>query len=69
MCYAPAESDYGPEARLIPGFREALLNMSVGDKAVVYIPAHLGYGERGYPPIIPANEDLIFELEITEIVK
>ena len=61
--------NYGPEARMIPGFREALLNMKVGDKAVVYIPSHLAYGERGYPPTIPANEDLIFELEITEIVK
>ncbi|EDM44691.1 peptidyl-prolyl cis-trans isomerase [unidentified eubacterium SCB49] len=68
--YAPSlVQNYGPEARMIPGFREALLNMSVGDKAVIYIPSHLGYGERGYPPIIPANEDLIFELEITEIVK
>jgi peptidylprolyl isomerase len=67
--YVPVSSDYSPDARLIPGFREALLHMSVGDKTVVYIPSHLGYGDRGYPPIIAANEDLIFELEITEVMK
>ncbi len=68
--YVPSlVKDYGPEARLVAGFREALLSMSVGDKVVVFVPSHLGYGERGYPPIIPANEDLIFELELTEIVK
>ena len=68
--YVPSlVKDYGPEARLVAGFREALLNMTVGDKVVVFIPSHLGYGERGYPPVIPANEDLIFEVELTEIVK
>jgi len=68
--YAPTlVKNYGPEARLVSGFREALLNMSVGDKTVVYIPSHLAYGERGYPPVIAANEDLMFELELVEIVK
>lgn len=67
--YAPVETDYSTEAKLIQGFREGLLNMSIGDKTIIYIPSHLGYGERGYPPIIPSNSDLIFELELVEIVK
>ncbi len=62
--YIPTETDYSKDARLIPGFREALLKMSIGDKAIVYIPSHLAYGERGYPPMIPANSDLVFELEL-----
>jgi peptidylprolyl isomerase len=67
--YAPTASDYSKEARLIPGFREGLLMLSVGDQATIFIPAHLGYGEQGAGDIIPPNSDLVFELEITEIVK
>ena len=55
--------DYTPAAQLAQGFREGLLEMSPGDKALVFIPAHLGYGERGRGPI-PPNSDLIFEIEI-----
>lgn len=61
--YNPIPMDYSPEARLIQGFRDGLLAMSPGDKTLVFIPAHLGYGERGGGPI-PPNSDLIFQLEI-----
>lgn len=59
----PVPMDYSPAARLIQGFRDGLLAMAPGDKALVFIPAHLGYGERGGGPI-PPNSDLVFELEI-----
>jgi peptidylprolyl isomerase len=62
--YAPMPSDFSKEARLIPGFREGLLAMSIGDKAIIFIPAHLAYGERGIPNVIPPNSDLVFELEL-----
>jgi len=52
--------------RLIPGFREALQTMRIGDKATIYIPSHLGYGEQGNRPFIPPNTDLIFELEMLD---
>lgn len=67
--YAPVPTSYSKDARLIPGFREGLLNLNVGDKAMLFIPAHLAYGDRGYPPVIPANADLIFELELVEVVE
>ncbi len=67
--YTPMPSDYSKEARLIPGFREGLLMMSVGDQATIFIPAHLGYGEQGAGGLIPPNSDLVFELELTDIVK
>ena len=67
--YAPAPSEYGPNARLIPGFREALLKMKVGDKATVYIPAQLAWGESGAGDLIPPNSDVIFEIELVDIVK
>jgi len=67
--YVPTETDYSKDARLIAGFKEGLLQLSIGDKALVFIPAHLGYGERGYPPLIGPNTDLVFELEIMNIVE
>ena len=41
--------------------------MNVGDKDILYIPAHLAYGERGAGNVIPPNTDLIFELEMMGI--
>ncbi|MGB3343143.1 MAG: peptidylprolyl isomerase [Aequorivita sp.] len=64
--YAPMPTEYSTEARVIPGFREGLLMMKVGDKATIFIPSHLAYGPRGIPGVIPPDADLIFELEIVD---
>ncbi|MFO7718914.1 MAG: peptidylprolyl isomerase [Gillisia sp.] len=62
--YNPMLIPYGPDAEVIPGFKEGLQQMKVGDKAIIYIPSHLAYGERGAGNVIPPNTDLIFELHI-----
>jgi peptidylprolyl isomerase len=61
--YKPFPMIYNETASLVPGFREAMLNMNVGDKARVFIPSYLGYGANGMGPI-PPNSNLIFDLEI-----
>jgi cyclophilin family peptidyl-prolyl cis-trans isomerase len=66
--YNPVAMDYSPDARLIPGFKEGLKQMKVGDKVMLFIPSHLAYGPQGYGPI-PPDTDLIYELEITNIVQ
>ncbi len=66
--YAPLEVQYNSRARLIPGFREAVLNMKINDKVRVFIPSFLGYGERGTGPIKP-NSNLVFDLELVGIKK
>ncbi len=57
-----------PEAQMIPGFKEGVFNMSVGDKTFLYLPSHLAYGEKGRGPIQP-NTDLMFIIEMTEVTE
>ncbi|MEP0262387.1 peptidylprolyl isomerase [Dokdonia sp.] len=65
--YAPMQRKYSPDVGLIPGFKEGLLKMSVGDKVTLFIPSHLGYGPSGFRGVIPPNADLVFELEMVGI--
>jgi peptidylprolyl isomerase len=38
--------------------------MTVGDKAVLFIPSSLGYGVNGAGDVIPPNANIIFEVEM-----
>jgi len=67
--YKPLTTEYGPEARLIAGFSEGLQKMKLGDKALLFIPSHLGYGRHGAGGVVPPNANLVFEVELLEIVK
>ena len=66
--YKPMKMQVSPDARMIPGFKEGVSQMRVGDKVFLYLPYHLAYGERANGPI-PAKSDLIFIVEMVEIVK
>jgi len=67
--YSPMPVPYSNQANMIPGFKEGILKMTkVGDKAIFFIPSHLGYGDRPAGPI-PANSNLVFEVEFKEIIK
>ena len=63
--YEPVKIPYGPEAEMISGFKEGIQQLNYGDKAVLFIPYYLGYGERGYR-IIPPRTNLVFEIELLE---
>lgn len=52
--------------KLIPGFVEGVNKLKIGEKAILYIPSKLGYGEQGAGNVIPPNADIIFEIEITD---
>lgn len=55
--------------RVITGWTEALQLMPVGSKWELFIPSNLAYGPRAMGAEIKANETLIFEVELLEIVK
>jgi len=53
--------------RVIPGWKEALPMMKEGAKWQLFVPAKLGYGDRGAGPLIPPNSTLIFEVELISV--
>jgi len=54
---------------IIPGLSEGICLMNKGAKYVLYIPPELAYGDQGFPPSIPPNCVLIFEIELVEFKK
>ncbi|CAM4137909.1 MULTISPECIES: peptidylprolyl isomerase [Flavobacterium] len=64
--YQPISFQAGKKDGMIPGFIEGLEHLSFGDKAVVFIPARLGYGAAGAGGVIPPNSNIIFEIELLE---
>ena len=64
--YQPMPFQAGQKEGLIPGFIEGLEKLSFGDKAVLFIPSHLAYGEAGAGGVIPPNANIIFEVELLE---
>ncbi len=68
QAYQPLIADCSPEAQLIAGFKEGLRLLSEGDKATLFVPYDLAYGEQDRQGI-PPRSNLIFEIEIVEVIK
>jgi FKBP-type peptidyl-prolyl cis-trans isomerase FkpA len=51
---------------VIRGWHSALGKMKKGEKATVYIPSMLGYGEEGAGERIPPNSILVFDIEVVK---
>ncbi|MFA5993900.1 MAG: FKBP-type peptidyl-prolyl cis-trans isomerase [Parcubacteria group bacterium] len=62
----PFEFQIG-QGMVIAGWEKGLLDMKVGEKRTLTIPAEMGYGARGAGGIIPPNAALIFDVELMAI--
>ena len=55
--------------RVIKCWDQGVVGMKVGGKRTLTCPASIAYGARGFPPVIPPNATLKFDVELLEIKK
>ncbi|MEQ2264583.1 hypothetical protein XENORESO_013266 [Xenotaenia resolanae] len=54
---------------VIPGLEQSLISVCEGQKIKATIPSHLAYGKKGYPPTIPGDAALEFEVEVISVAQ
>ncbi|NBV44496.1 MAG: FKBP-type peptidyl-prolyl cis-trans isomerase [Planctomycetia bacterium] len=65
--YKRRESIEFPLSGVIPGWTEGMQLVGKGGMIELLIPAKLGYGKRGAPPVIPPDATLHFLVELLEV--
>lgn len=64
----PFEVHVGELGGIILGWTDAILQLKKGSKATIYVPSSLAYGASGNGKEIKPNENLIFDMEITDVL-
>lgn len=53
--------------QVIKAWDEGVATMKVGERAVLKAQPSAGYGARGFPPVIPPNSILNFDVELISV--
>ncbi|KAL4902805.1 hypothetical protein BDW74DRAFT_57669 [Aspergillus multicolor] len=64
----PLKTEIGV-GNVIPGWDEGVQQMTEGEKAILTISSDYGYGQSGFPGLIPPDSGLVFEVELKKIIK
>jgi FKBP-type peptidyl-prolyl cis-trans isomerase len=52
--------------QVIQAWDSTFLTMQRGERAVITASPDAAYGEDGYPPVIPENSTLVFDVELID---
>lgn len=56
-----------PISAFPPIFREALSKLKNHGSITIVVPPALAYGDKGYPPKVPPNATMVYELRVSDI--
>lgn len=56
-----------PLNQLVLGWQLTFPTFTKGTKATIFIPSGYAYGPSGFPPRIPENANLVFEVELVNV--
>jgi len=55
--------------KVIRGWDEAIMKMSLGERALIFVPAAMAYGAAGAGDKVPPHSDLKFEVKLLKITR